>query len=345
MGRLDSVRGLRMVGCMPARPRIRLLATGGTIAGAQTSQGRGYKAAAFSTEELITAVPQLADCATLEVEQVAAIGSQDMDEATWLKLAARAQAAADAPEIAGVVITHGTDTMEETAFFLNLVVRTTKPIVLVGAMRPATAISADGPMNLYNAIAVAGHPAAAGRGVLVVANDEVHFAREVAKTNTTQVGTFRATHRGLAGLVNAGRIHFYAPPVRRHTAESEFSLTGITTLPRVEIIYAHAGMGRDLIDAAVRGGARGLVIAGGGDGNLHALAVAAAAEAARAGVAIVRSTRTGGGVVERNIEIDDDTLGFIAADELNPPKARVLLQLGLTRTRDARALQEMFFAY
>ena len=326
-------------------PRVRLLATGGTIAGAQTATGRGYQAGKFSIDALIAAVPQLAALAALEIEQVAAIGSQDMDDATWLKLAQRTQAALDDPAIAGVVVTHGTDTMEETAFFLNLVVHSAKPIVLVGAMRPATAMSADGPMNLYNAVAVAAHPAARGRGVLVVANDEIHFAREVAKTNTTQVGTFRATHRGLAGLVNAGRLHLYAAPVRRHTAESEFSLAGVTELPRVDIIYAHAGMNRDHIDAAVRAGARGLVIAGVGDGNLGAAALAAAAEATKAGVAVVRSSRTGGGVVERNIEVDDDALGFIAADELNPQKARVLLMLGLTRTREPRELQEMFFTY
>ncbi len=336
---------------MTALPRIRLLATGGTIAGAQTGGGqRGYRAATLSMDALISAVPQLASLAAIEVEQVAAIGSQDMDDATWLKLAARAQAALDAPEIAGVVITHGTDTMEETAFFLNLVLRTEKPVVLVGAMRPATAISADGPMNLYNAVAVAAHPSACARGVLVVANDEVHFAREVAKTNTTQVGTFRATHRGLAGLVNAGRLHFYAPPTRRRTSTSEFAPLVAASVsewrfPRVEIIYAHAGMSRDLIDAAVRAGARGLVIAGVGDGNLGTAALEAVTTAARAGVVIVRSSRTGGGVVERNIEIDDDALGFIAADELNPQKARVLLMLGLTRTADPRALQEMFFVY
>ena len=338
---------------MSTLPRIRILATGGTIAGAQASGARGYKAAAFSMEALIAAVPQLAASAQLEVEQVAAIGSQDMDDATWLKLAVRTQAAVDAAEIAGVVITHGTDTMEETAFFLNLVVRTQKPVVLVGAMRPATAISADGPMNLFNAIAVAAHREAGGRGVLVVANDEIHFAREVAKTNTTQVGTFRATHRGLAGLVNAGRLHLYAPPVRRHTHASEFAPLRdagvppmpLQSLPRVDIVYAHAGMTRDLIDAAVKASVRGIVIAGVGDGNFAAPGVAAAADAARAGVAIVRSSRTGGGVVERNIEIDDDALGFIAADELNPQKARVLLMLGLTRTRDPRALQELFFAY
>lgn len=329
----------------PLLPRIRLLATGGTIAGAPTTGGRGYQAGKFSIDALVAAVPQLATLARLDVEQVAAIGSQDMSEAVWLKLAARTQAALDTPDIAGVVITHGTDTMEETAFFLNLVVRSEKPVVLVGAMRPATAISADGPMNLYNAIAVAGQPSARGRGVLVVANDEIHFAREIAKTDTTQVGTFNSGHRGLAGLVNTGRLHLYAPPVRRHTAQSEFSLEGVTALPRVDIAYAHAGMGRELIDAAVKAGARGLVVAGVGDGNLGAVALAAATDAAKAGVAVVRSSRTGGGVVERNIEIDDDKFGFIAADELNPQKARVLLLLGLTRTRDPRALQELFFAY
>jgi len=330
-------------------PRIRLLATGGTIAGAHTA-GRGYRAAALSVEALVAAVPQLATLAQIDVEQVAKLGSQDMTEAVWRKLAARVQRAVDDPTLAGVVITHGTDTMEETAYFLNLVVHTEKPVVLVGAMRPATAMSADGPMNLFNAVAVAATPAARSRGVLVVANDEIHCAREVAKTNTTQLGTFHSGQRGLAGLVNAGRPHFYAPPVRRHTAASEFApLTaasvGERTLPRVDLIFAHAGMDRALIDAAVAAGARGLVIAGVGDGNLGALALAACAAAAKKGVAIVRASRTGGGVVERNIEIDDDRLGFIAADELNPQKARVLLMLGLTRTRDPRALQDMFFAY
>ncbi len=329
-----------------AARRVHLLATGGTIAGAQANgKGRGYKAGAFSVEALIAAVPQLAELAELDVEQVAAIGSQDMDDATWQKLARRTQAALGRTDVVGAVITHGTDTMEETAFFLNLVIRSEKPVVLVGAMRPATAISADGPMNLYNAVAVAAHPDATRRGVLVVANDEVHFAREVAKTNTTQVGTFRSTHRGLAGLVNSGRLHLYAPPVRRHTFTSEFDVEAVKTLPRVEIVYAHAGMSGASIDAAVGAGANGIVIAGVGDGNVAAPALAAAANAARHGIAVVRSSRTGGGVVERNIEIDDDRLGLIAADELNPQKARVLLMLGLTRTREPAALQEMFYAY
>lgn len=327
-------------------PHVRVLATGGTIAGAQTDAvARGYQVGAFSIEALIAAVPEVTRVARMEVEQVTAIGSQDMDERIWLRLATRTAAALAEPNVDGVVITHGTDTMEETAYFLNLVLPAAKPVVLVGAMRPATAISADGPMNLYNAVAAAAHPGLRGWGVLVVANDEIHFAREIAKTNTTQVGTFRASHRGLAGLVNTGRLHLYAPPVRRHTMASEFRVEDVAELPRVDIVYAYAGMGRELIDAAVAAGARGLVIAGVGDGNMNSVALRAAADAAQAGVVIVRSSRTGGGVVERNIEIDDDAAGFVVAEELNPQKARVLLMLGLTRTRDPGELQLLFYLY
>ena len=330
----------------PARPRVTLLATGGTIAGAETPASRpGYRSAVFSLRSLIAAAPGIESLARLETVAVARIGSQDMGEPVWRALTLRAQASLDDPSVAGVVITHGTDTMEETAYFLNLVVRSPKPVVLVGAMRPATAMSADGPMNLYNAVAAAAHPEAAGRGVRVVANDEIHFAREVTKTSTTQVGTFKSTHRGLAGLVNSGRIHFYGTPVRRHTMASAFELPARGRLPRVEIIYAHAGMGADPIAGAVRAGARGIVIAGVGNGNLAAPAREAAARASRAGVAVVRSSRTGGGIVERNVEVNDDRLGFIAADELNPQKARILLMLGLTRTRDPVRLQEMFYTY
>ena len=322
-----------------------MLATGGTIAGAHASRSRrGYRSAIFSIDSLIAAAPGIESLARLDAAQVASIGSQDMADAVWRALAKRTQAALDDPAVSGVVVTHGTDTMEETAYFLNLVLRSPKPVVLVGAMRPATAMSADGPMNLYNAVATAAHPGAGGRGVLVVANDEIHFAREVAKTNTTQVGTFKSTHRGLAGLVSSARIHFYGRPVRRHTVGG-FRVPARAALPRVDIIYAHSGMGPELIDAAVLAGARGIVIAGVGNGNLGVLPLGAAAAAARAGVAVVRSSRTGGGIVERNVEMDDDALGFIAADELNPQKARILLMLGLTRTCDPLKLQKMFYAF
>ena len=327
-------------------PRVTVLATGGTIAGAQTPRSRrAYTSGVFSIESLLAAAPGVESLAELDAVHVASIGSQDMSESVWRDIARRTESALEQPGVSGVVVTHGTDTMEETAYFLNLVVKSAKPVVLVGAMRPATAISADGPMNLYNAVATAAHPEAGGRGVLVVANDEIHFAREVAKTNTTQVGTFKSTHRGLAGLVSAARIHFYGWPVRRHTSVSELRLQGSRPLPRVDIVYAHAGMGPEPIRAAVRSGARGLVIAGVGNGNMNAAAIAAARAAARSGIAVVRSTRTGGGVVERNVEMDDDRLGFIASDELNPQKARILLMLGLARTRHPGELQELFYTY
>jgi L-asparaginase len=329
-----------------SRPRICVLATGGTIAGAQSgSTHGGYRSAALSIEALVSAVPQIAEIADLELEQIARIGSQDMDDALWLTLASHTQAALARQEIAGVVITHGTDTMEETAYFLNLVLKSNKPVVLVGAMRPATAISADGPMNLYNAIATAAQPQASRRGVLIVANDEIHSARAIVKTNTTQVGTFKSINRGLAGLVNQGRVQWFGAPCANHTLASEFNHQGIRALPRVEIIYAHAGMGRTLIDAALAAKAEGIVIAGVGSGNLSAKAAEAASEAAAQGIALVRASRTGGGMVERNVEVDDDKLGFIAAGDLNPQKARVLLQLGLTRSHDSRELQTMFDTY
>ncbi len=328
----------------PPLPRIRLLATGGTIAGAH-KDGGGYESAAISTETLLEAVPGLAAVAAIEVEQVAHIGSQDMDQKVWLKLAATAQQALDDPAIAGVVITHGTDTMEETAYFLNLVLKTDLPVVLVGAMRPATAISPDGPMNLYNAICVATHRESATRGVLVVSNDEIHFAREIAKSNTTQVGTFKSPNRGLAGFVNRGRLHFFGPTVLKHTSASEFAPCELTELPRVDIIYAYAGMPRDLIDASVQAGARGIVIAGVGAGNMNKSVQAVCSDAVKAGVAVVRSSRTGGGIVARNIEIDDDRAGFVVAEELNPAKARVLLMLGLSRGLNTAALQALFTIY
>lgn len=330
----------------PARPKIVVLATGGTIAGAQApGSRRGYRPGIYPIESLIAAAPGIGALARLEAVQVASIGSQDMGEQVWRALAQRAQRALDSPAVGGVVITHGTDTMEETAYFLNLVLTGAKPVILVGAMRPATAMSSDGPMNLYNAVATAADPGARGRGVLVVANDEIHYAREVSKTNTTLIGTFRSTQRGLAGLVSSGRIHFYGPPDFRLTRGGAFTLPARGALPRVDIVYAHAGMGPELIEASVLAGARGIVIAGVGNGNLAAPALRAAAAAARAGLAVVRSSRTGGGIVERNVEVDDDANGLIAAVELNPQKARILLMLGLTRTRDPLDLQKLFYTH
>ncbi|MFL5320683.1 MAG: asparaginase domain-containing protein, partial [Myxococcaceae bacterium] len=189
------------------KPRISIVATGGTIAGAQASStDYGYKSGTFKVEDLISAVPDMDKLATLTGEQVANIGSQDMNDEVWLKLAKRVNELLASNKVDGVVITHGTDTMEETAYFLNLAVKSDKPVVLVGSMRPATATSADGPANLYNAVAVAADPKARGRGVLVVQNDEIHSARNVEKMNTTNVQAFASPERGPQGLVNTGKI-------------------------------------------------------------------------------------------------------------------------------------------
>ncbi|HXX29533.1 MAG TPA: type II asparaginase [Myxococcaceae bacterium] len=330
----------------PAKPRISILATGGTIAGAQPKPGEaGYKAGSFSVESLIQAVPGLGDLATVSGEQIASIGSQDMNDAVWIKLARRVNELQVRSDVDGIVITHGTDTMEETGYFLNLVVKGDKPVVLVGSMRPATAVSADGPMNLYNAVAVAGDRAARGRGVLVVMNDDIHYAREAEKTNTTSLQTFVSPNRGLAGIVNFGKARFYSPPVPRHTSGSVFAGPIPDSLPTVLIVYAYANVGKEQVDAALAAGAKGIILAGVGDGNATAAMLDALGAAAKQGVVVVRSSRVGSGTVARNVEVNDDKLGFVAALELNPGKARVLLQQALLKTRDVAAIQKYFDEY
>ncbi len=327
-------------------PKIRILATGGTIAGAQAKgQDAGYKAGSFNVDDLINAVPTLKHLAVITGEQVVDIGSQDMNNEVWLQLAKRVNAALAQSDVDGVIITHGTDTMEETSYFLNLVTKSDKPVVMVGSMRPATAIGADGPANLYNGVAVATHPGAKGRGVLVLLNDEIHYAREITKTNSTQLDTFKSPNRGKAGMTNAGRVYWYDPLAAKHTSRTVFSVQGMDQLPRVEIFYAHANMGRDFIDHAVKLGVKGIVIAGVGDGNMTRVAVDGLQEAVKKGVAVVRSSRTGSGITDRNVELNDDKLGFIASIELNAQMARVLLMLGLTKTRDTDALQKLFYEY
>jgi L-asparaginase len=329
-----------------AKPKIAILATGGTIAGAQTSQAEyGYKAGSFRVEDLIKAVPQMSDLADITGEQVVSIGSQDMNDEVWLKLGKRVNELLQSPGTDSIVITHGTDTMEETAYFLDLVVKSDKPVVLVGSMRPATAISADGPMNLYNAVAVAADPQAKGRGVLVALNDSVHAARNVTKVNTSNVEAFRSTNRGPAAVVNTGKIVWLEKPDGRRGARSEFSIAELNALPRVDVLYAHANMSEDLIDAAIANGAKGLVIAGVGDGNATKKAIDKLAAAAKKGVVVVRSSRLQSGLTYRNNEVNDDELGFVASLEMNPAKARVLLQQALVKTRDPKEIQRMFTEY
>lgn len=327
-------------------PNIVVLATGGTIAGAAaTDVQAGYTSGQVGVEQLIAAVPQAKKLATLRGEQISNIGSQDMNDEVWLKLAGRVNALAAMPDVAGIVITHGTDTIEETAYFLNLVVRSKKPIVLTAAMRPATALSADGPLNFYNAVAVAANENAAGRGVLVVINDWIHGAASLTKTSTTAVQTFMSPLSGLIGTVAYGKVEFQRVPIGRHTSESEFSLDGVMALPRVDIIMAHENMDGALIDASAAAGAKGIVVAGVGNGNLTQGAVAALATQAKKGVVCVRASRVAVGRVERNVELDDDKLGFVASLDKNPQKARVLLRLALLRSSDAAQAQRIFKEY
>jgi L-asparaginase len=328
------------------RPHVAIVATGGTIAGAQTNpQGPGYTPGVFDVGTVIQSVPQLKDLAEVTGEQLVKIASQDMNDAIWLKLAKRVNELLKADDVAGVVITHGTDTMEETAYFLDLVVKSDKPVVLVGSMRPATAVSADGPGNLYDAVAVAADPEAKGRGVLIVLNDQVHAARYVYKTNTTQLDTFRSPDRGPVGQVETSDPQLFEVPGGRRTTQSEFSVDGLDGLPRVDIVYAYANMGREMIDAAVKAGAKGIVVAGVGNGNMSSEALDALSDARKQGVVVVRSTRLPSGSVSRNVEVDDDKLGFGASEELKPSKARVLLKLALTKTSDPARIQEMFREY
>jgi L-asparaginase len=328
------------------QPSVVVLATGGTIAGAAASDVQAaYTSGQVGVEQLLAAVPQAKKLAALRGEQISNIGSQDMNDEVWLKLARRVNELAAMPDVDGIVITHGTDTIEETAYFLNLVVKTQKPVVLTAAMRPSTALSADGPLNFFNAVGVAANKDAAGRGVLVVVNDWIHGASSLTKASTTAVQTFLSPLRGLIGTVNYGECEFFRGPVGKNTLGSEFSLDGVSALPRVDIVMAHENMDGAIIDAAVAAGAKGLVIAGVGNGNMTKSALDALAAQAKKGIVCVRSSRVVTGRVGRNVEVDDDKLALVASDDLNPQKARVLLRLALLRPRPLAEVQRLFQEY
>ncbi|MBR1805720.1 MAG: asparaginase [Selenomonadaceae bacterium] len=324
---------------------IRILATGGTIAGRSefSTATTGYKSGAISIDDLIDAVPQVKNFANVTGEQICSIDSKDMTDDVWLKLATRINQLFTG-DVDGIVVTHGTDTLEETAYFLNLTVHSSKPVILTAAMRPATAISADGAMNLLNAVRVAASPASVGKGVLVALNDEINAAREVTKTNTITVSTFKSPELGLLGYVNAGTPEFYRTSTRRHTSNSEFSVDGLTKLPRVKIIYGHAGDDELFVDAAINAAVDGIIYAGTGNGSVHVNAEKALARAVANGIVVVRSSRVGNGTVipAEQSYIDNH---FLDGDNLSPQKARILLQLALTKTVNLTDIQRMFKQY
>jgi len=332
------------------RPRVVVLSTGGTIAGRGGSSTAlsEYKAGSIEGSELVAAVPEIEHYADVQVEQISNIGSTNMTTGIWLRLAARInEIFANDTQVAGVVITHGTNTLEETAYFLNLTVRHDKPVVLVGAQRPATAISADGPLNLLNAIRTAASPDARGKGVLVVMNDEINGARDVTKSNTYRAETFRSGELGFLGYVDVDKVAFYRASTKRHTASSEFDVAGLSSLPRVEILYAYAEAGTVAIEALAKAGVDGIVFAGTGAGGLSNAERAAikelGAEASRQKAVVVRTSRTGNGRVISRSEYDAE--GMVAGDNLNAQKARVLLMLALTKTRDLAEIRRIFSEY
>lgn len=328
------------------KPTVYILATGGTIAGQGSSEvTAGYKAGAITVDQLLSAVPSIKDIANIKAEQVANIGSQDMNDEVWLKLAKRVNELLSLNDVDAIVITHGTDTQEETAYFLNLTVKSAKPVVLVGSMRPSTAISADGPRNIYNAVATAVDKQSIGQGVMVVMDDKIIGADNITKTNTISVGTFNDPDFGPLGIVYNGKPIFNRSSLKRHTINSEFDITNLNKLPRVEIILSYSNANTLFVDAAVKAGVKGIVTAGVGNGNMTTLLQNSLHEATKKGIAVVRSSRIMTGPTTQWDEIDDDKLGFAASWYLNPYKSRVLLMLALTKTTDYKEIQRMFAEY
>jgi L-asparaginase len=261
-----------------------------------------------------------------------------------LKLAKRVNELLARSDVNGIVITHGTDTLEETAYFLNLTVKSDKPVVLVGAMRPATAISADGPLNLLNAVKVATSKEAAGKGVLVILNDEINGARDVTKMNTTNVDTFHAPILGALGMMNSDKPAFFRASTKRHTKASEFDISKVKKLPRVDIIYSHADDDGVMAKAAVAAGAKGIVHAGTGDGSIHEKTFPALEQASKKGVVVVRSSRVPSGIT--TVGTDEWTkAGILESGSLNPQKARILLQLALSKTTNREEIRRIFEQY
>ena len=330
-------------------PLVWVLSTGGTIAGrgGSTTSLSEYKSGSILGSELVDAVPEIKQFANVKVEQISNVGSTNMTIEIWRKLATRINAIfAEDPQVSGVVITHGTNTLEETAYFLNLTVRHDRPVVLVGAQRPATAISADGPLNLLNAIRTAAARDARGKGVLIVMNDEINGARDVTKTNTYRLEAFRSPELGFLGYVDADKVSFYRASTKRHTANSEFDVSNIAKFPKVDIAYSYAEPNIAVLQALLKDGVNGIVFAGTGAGGVidsEKEFVKAVAAAPGPRPIMVRSSRTGNGRVIPRKEFDD--LGMVAADTLNPQKARILLMLALTKTSDVNEIRRIFSEY
>ena len=328
-----------------ARNEVVVLATGGTIAGASADKSAvtGYTSGVVGADALVQAVPELSRIANIRSRQVFQTGSENLtlDQVFALADAVREELAK--PSVRGVVVTHGTDTMEESAYLLNLVLDTEKPVVFVGAMRPATAYGADGPANLLNAVRVAASPKTAGLGVLMMMNDTIHCPRFAVKLNTVHVDAFVAGESAAIGSVTGGKVFVNMKPVLRHTSTSAFKgLKKTGELPRVEVLYCYGGIRAQPILDMHTAGAKGIVLACVGDGSMSAAMRPVVKELCAKGFPIVRSSRTGTGVIVRNGEVNDDEYGTIPSLSLNPAKARVLLTLCLMKNMSLSAITEAF---
>ena len=331
---------------LSAKPKIRIIATGGTIAGiSTTSASSAYTAGQVGIQTLLDAVPQILDLADVTGEQLVNIGSQDMNDEVWLKLAKRVNQILNEEDYDGVVITHGTDTMEETAYFLNLTVKSDKPVILAGSMRPSNAIGADGPANLYNAVAAAVSPACKGLGVLCCMNNQLLDAKTVIKTHTIDCDTFEGGPSGIIGYIFNGQAHILQTPNNKHTEDSVFDVSHLDKLPKVGIVYGYANASPLPMKAFVDAHFDGIVLAGVGDGNFYKDVFDVAVKAQKQGIQIVRSSRCPTGPTCLNSEVDDSKHHFVASLDLNPQKARVLLMLALTKTHDWEEIQKFFMEY
>lgn len=332
-------------------PRVIILTTGGTIAGkGKSATEAAYTAGMLKTHDLLSAVPEIQQKAEINDEVIANIGSQDMSIDIWLKLAKRINEIFEKKDADAVVITHGTDTQESTAYFLSLTVKYDHPVVLVGAMRPATAMSADGNRNLLDAVTVAADPQSQGRGVMVVMNELIFTARDVTKTSTSSTGAFQSRNFGPVGLLYDGKISYYYKPERKSGSKSPFDITGRTTLPQVEIAYGYADASKDAVCAFIENKVAGIVYAGVGNGNINRANMHVLKEAAQKGILVCRAARVGSGRVTLHNEVNDAACRFIVADDLSPQKARILLMLALTKTEtdpklQLQNMQQLFFEY
>ncbi len=328
------------------KPHVVIVATGGTIAGAGVSAGNtaSYEAGKVGIDALIAAVPQIAEVADVTGEQVFRINSDDFTDAKLVELGKRISEILKRDDVDGVVVTHGTDTVEETAFFLNLVLHTEKPVVMVAAMRPSTAISADGPLNLLSAVTVAASPEAAGKGVLLTMNDTIQSGRDVTKRVNVVPSAFQ-DQWGPLGMIVEGKSYYFRAPVKRHGMRSEFDIDTIAALPLVTIAYGSGNMIPEVFDAMVAAGAKGIVTAGVGNGSIPSYLVDKLREIRGQGIEVVRSSRVGDGIVLRDAEEKDSENDWVVAHDLNPQKARLLTALAIAKGATSADLQRIFYEY